>query len=59
MKNSNHLDAGKHPFTYASGSRKTPQPATASMQGITSRAKGVSAPGQAANAAMRSKPSKK
>lgn len=59
MKNSNHLDANKHPFGYASGSRKTPQPPTASMQGITNRAKGNSKPGQAANASMKRSPGKK
>lgn len=55
MKNSMHM-SDKHPFGVA---KKTPQPPTASMQGVTSRAKGVSKPGQAANAAMKSTPSKR
>lgn len=58
MKNSQHLPNEKHPFGYASGSRKTPQPPMATMQGVTPRAKGNSAPGQAANAAMKKSPGK-
>lgn len=56
MKNGQHMDSGKHPFRT---SMKSVKPGTATMQGITGRVKGSSAPGTAANASMRRNPGKK
>ncbi len=56
MKNSMHLDSGKHPFQFSKGAGKTLHTAMGKSNAAHKTAKGVTPAGASSNAEMRVKP---